>query len=126
MNTDTTTLAQILNNGGLNRTVFENAVAYALSSAIRGDGRGMIAPNEPIHRTAAIDILAELSSTVRDGLRHILGDREPDEPIESIWSSHPDLCPEDWAGECSEGDTRLGYWEWVAAKVAAEQEPKEN
>ena len=30
------------------------------------------------------------------------------------WSSHPDIPVEDWKSEVANGDTRLGYWEWVS------------
>ena len=29
------------------------------------------------------------------------------------WGEHPDFRVADWAHECGENDTRLGYWEWV-------------
>lgn len=33
------------------------------------------------------------------------------------WSDHPEYPPEDWREEIAAGDTRLGYWEWVAHKI---------
>lgn len=30
-----------------------------------------------------------------------------------IWGEHPDWPARDWAREALDGDTRLGYWEWV-------------
>lgn len=32
------------------------------------------------------------------------------------WAGHPDHPVRDWAHEVGAGDTRLGYWEWVAAR----------
>lgn len=29
------------------------------------------------------------------------------------WGSHPCYPPDEWMHEVSNGDTRLGYWEWV-------------
>jgi hypothetical protein len=37
------------------------------------------------------------------------------------WGKHPDYPVEDWTYEVGIGDTRLGYWDWVAAKI--EEEP---
>ena len=33
------------------------------------------------------------------------------------WESHPDYAIEDWRYEIANDDTRLGYWEWVAAGI---------
>jgi hypothetical protein len=33
------------------------------------------------------------------------------------WGNHPDHHPSDWEDEVTNGDTRLGYWEWVAARI---------
>jgi hypothetical protein len=38
---------------------------------------------------------------------------------ESRWSDHPDYPPEDWTYEVGNGDTRLGYVEWVNIKLQA-------
>lgn len=38
------------------------------------------------------------------------------------WGEHPYWTAEDWAVEALQGETRLGYWEWVRAKLL-EQEP---
>jgi hypothetical protein len=37
------------------------------------------------------------------------------------WGEHPDLPASDWMYEVSNGDTRLGYWEWCAASTPAEE-----
>ena len=29
------------------------------------------------------------------------------------WGEHPDFPVQDWQAEVQEGETRLGYWEWV-------------
>lgn len=34
-----------------------------------------------------------------------------------FWSEHPDHPIEGWQLEVAEGDTRLGYWDWVASQV---------
>lgn len=36
------------------------------------------------------------------------------------WGEHPDHPVEDWQYEVRNGDTRLGYWQWVAARIANE------
>lgn len=35
----------------------------------------------------------------------------------SIWDTHPDYLTEDWTDEVINGNTRLGYWEWVANEI---------
>lgn len=39
------------------------------------------------------------------------------------WSEHPHNPVRDWQYEAANGDTRLGYWDWVVAKLIADQEP---
>ncbi|MBM4574819.1 hypothetical protein GS896_27565 [Rhodococcus hoagii] len=34
-----------------------------------------------------------------------------------VWGAHPDHAPTDWQHEVASGDTRSGYWDWVAAKL---------
>ncbi|WP_301851144.1 hypothetical protein [Rhodococcus pyridinivorans] len=34
-----------------------------------------------------------------------------------VWGSHPEHSPEDWQFEVANGDTRVGYWEWVAERL---------
>lgn len=34
-----------------------------------------------------------------------------------IWGEHRDYPAADWRYEVQNDDTRLGYWEWVAAKL---------
>ena len=48
-----------------------------------------------------------------------------DEDIEKLseenggyWGSHPRFPTSDWQYEAANGDTRLGYWEWVEKKLA--------
>lgn len=38
------------------------------------------------------------------------------EELGGHWGKHPDHPVEDWQYEVANGDTRLGYWEWVAAR----------
>ncbi|QRM34823.1 hypothetical protein [Microvirga sp. VF16] len=46
--------------------------------------------------------------------------------IDSVWDDHPDYPSEDWKYEVENGDTRRGYWDWVAAKLEeAEDEDDE-
>jgi hypothetical protein len=33
------------------------------------------------------------------------------------WGEHPDHMPEDWQSEVANGDTRRGYWSWVAVQI---------
>lgn len=35
------------------------------------------------------------------------------------WGEHPEHPLSDWRYEVQNGDTRLGYWEWVAARLVA-------
>ncbi|WP_262030630.1 hypothetical protein [Microvirga sp. Mcv34] len=41
--------------------------------------------------------------------------------IDSVWDDHPDFPSEDWKYEVENGDTRRGYWDWVAAKLEEAQ-----
>ncbi|WP_165759256.1 MULTISPECIES: hypothetical protein [Mycolicibacter] len=34
-----------------------------------------------------------------------------------MWGEHPDRPVSDWQYEVACGDTRLGYWEWVAHQM---------
>lgn len=34
-----------------------------------------------------------------------------------IWKNHPDYSAADWVYEVTNGDTRLGYWDWVLARI---------
>jgi hypothetical protein len=33
------------------------------------------------------------------------------------WGTHPDHKPADWVSEVHQGNTRLGYWEWLSAML---------
>ena len=33
------------------------------------------------------------------------------------WGEHPDYPHSDWKYEVDNGDTREGYWEWVARRI---------
>ena len=33
------------------------------------------------------------------------------------WGAHPRFSPISWIYEVSNGETRLGYWEWVSGKI---------
>ncbi len=37
------------------------------------------------------------------------------------WGEHPGHPVEDWKFEVLNGDTRLGYWEWVAVRGEAQK-----
>ncbi|MFZ2527646.1 MAG: hypothetical protein WAX14_08335 [Rhodococcus sp. (in: high G+C Gram-positive bacteria)] len=37
--------------------------------------------------------------------------------VHGMWGSHPQFRVSDWQYEVGNGDTRLGYWEWVAAQL---------
>ena len=42
-----------------------------------------------------------------------------------IWGQHPDYPRGDWAYEATNGDTNLGYWEWVTGQIEQDYEPEE-
>lgn len=42
-----------------------------------------------------------------------------------VWGEHPDYSVEDWRDEVGDYDTRLGYWEWVAARIIEDEEAEE-
>jgi hypothetical protein len=33
------------------------------------------------------------------------------------WGEHPEYVVSDWQYSVANGDTRLGYWDWVAARL---------
>jgi len=37
--------------------------------------------------------------------------------IAGYWAEHPDYSVDDWQYEVANGDTRQGYWWWVAAQL---------
>jgi len=37
------------------------------------------------------------------------------------WGDHPNYPLKEWKLEVSEGDTRLGYWEWVEGMLTDEE-----
>ena len=39
------------------------------------------------------------------------------------WGEHPRYPARDWQYEVANHDTRLGYWDWVAARLVAEPPP---
>lgn len=41
-----------------------------------------------------------------------------DLPADDPWTEHPDHLVADWQAEVANGDTRLGYRGWVAARSA--------
>jgi len=43
----------------------------------------------------------------------------PDLQPDDYWGEDPDYPLEDWRYEVANNDTRLGYWEWVAAEKEA-------
>jgi len=48
---------------------------------------------------------------MKDELRNVYGH----------WGEHPNHLLKEWKLEVSEGDTRLGYWEWVAGILTDEE-----
>ena len=42
------------------------------------------------------------------------------------WGKHPDHPVEDWTYEVANGDTRLGYWEWVENMITFREEDSEE
>jgi len=82
-----------------------------------------------------------IAGVVRTGFFPV--NREPDqeqqrggEPPDSreqhggTWGEHPDYPVSDWQYEVANGDTRLGYWDWVeharTANVPDEPRPDPN
>jgi hypothetical protein len=46
--------------------------------------------------------------------------------IDSVWDDHPDYPSTDWQYEVENGDTRRGYWDWVAAKLEEAEDQSAN
>lgn len=44
----------------------------------------------------------------------------PQDP--NLWGAHPEYHVEEWMREVGDDQTRLGYWEWCAAKVLEAEE----
>lgn len=42
--------------------------------------------------------------------------------FDSYWDQHPDYPVEDWQSEVANGDTRLGYWDWLLCQMESEDE----
>lgn len=40
----------------------------------------------------------------------------------TYWNEHADYPVEDWQHEVADGNTRLGYWDWVLVKFDQEEE----
>lgn len=38
------------------------------------------------------------------------------------WGEHPIYTEEDWVIEVRDGNTRLGYWDWVQAQIDLREE----
>ena len=53
-------------------------------------------------------------SDIRDDVRALRNEYGGD------WGEHPKWTDEDWRTEVQNGDTRHGYWEWVANRIDAE------
>ena len=43
-----------------------------------------------------------------------------------VWGNMPNFPTEDWTDEVTNGDTRLGYWEWVAHQMDTKKVEKEQ
>ena len=51
------------------------------------------------------------------------GHTDPHVPeVGDYWGEHRDHPIEDWRFEIDNGDTRLGYWQWVDARIAYEKQ----
>jgi hypothetical protein len=42
------------------------------------------------------------------------------------WEEHSGYTVGEWMREVSEGNTRLGYWEWVAVSIERDTEEENN
>lgn len=42
-------------------------------------------------------------------------------PDHDYWGEHPDHPLDDWRYEVQNGDTRMGYWEWVMARLESSE-----
>lgn len=52
-----------------------------------------------------------MATTIADDARRLR------EEHGGFWGEHHSWPVDDWTTEVSNGETRLGYWEWVAAQV---------
>lgn len=39
------------------------------------------------------------------------------ETVEDVWSEHPTWTRDDWITDVGNGDTHIGYWEWVDGQI---------
>ena len=44
----------------------------------------------------------------------------------SVWDQHPTYLREDWAQEAHNGDTIIGYWDWVISQIEQAEDEEEG
>lgn len=47
---------------------------------------------------------------------------KPPEIVYEYWDEYPEFPSSDWKYEVSNGDTRLGYWDWAEVKIAEKED----
>lgn len=58
------------------------------------------------------------TETLEEATVYPLTSYELSEQFGGVWGSHPEHPVSDWCYEVSNGDTRLGYWDWVLTKLS--------
>ena len=70
-------------------------------------------PSNPIMLDAEVE---HVDSAIEAVLRNL--------GVNDVWSAgHPDFTVDDWQIEVADGDTRQGYWVWVARKILEQSVP---
>lgn len=70
------------------------------------------------------DTVVEIETSFTGVTDRYVAEQLPMSPLKSThrfgslpaWSEHPNYPADDWKYEVANGDTRLGYWPWVAAQ----------
>jgi hypothetical protein len=81
-----------------------------------------IVDNWGISKDAVLEVLNGAKATAQDDDRTLTPAQlrnKYDKP-DGKWGEHPTHAFEDWRYDVDNGDTRIGYWEWVAAQLQVE------
>ena len=83
----------------------------AFAERLSAELRGAVQASEGTSDDAVIGEL--VSSKSIEGLAEALKEAHG-----GMWGEHPEFPVDDWLYEVDNGDTRLGYWVWVAVRKA--------
>jgi hypothetical protein len=102
----------------------------ALSYYLKGNGSTNYSLNNlqlkkplPAFDKPHINLLDRINSAIITGVYNYYDHEVPPERWQppSHWDDHPDYPASDWMREVGEGDTRLGYVDWVNTEMEVRQ-----